>query len=335
VVVWTDTFSNSDHDIRAQRFNSFGGKIGPEMVVSFSSLDEGSPAVAMNGLGEFVVAWTQALPGGDTNVVARRFDPNGNPVGDVVPVGVGTFKESSPDVAMDLAGNFVVSYTRNTNNNNLDVFAKRYNRNNQLLGVINVATRPWAEDHSSIAMTPDGQFVVAYEETPFFPDLHEISVKLYNASGGLLNSITNASGLQIGNSKTPFDDTMPSIAMDNSGAAVMAWQRNGNIEARRIFAGGEVGVLVDIAKTSALELAPSVALKPGGGGYVVAYESIGSSVRAKVAEVSASNRVTTIDAGERSVPVVSIDFFGDYLLADVSLDGSDLNIRGRRGTLLF
>src|SRR5437763_16694947 len=33
VVVWTDTFSSSDHDIRAQRFNSFGGKTGPEIVV--------------------------------------------------------------------------------------------------------------------------------------------------------------------------------------------------------------------------------------------------------------------------------------------------------------
>jgi hypothetical protein len=78
-----------------------------------------------------------------------------------------------------------------------------------------------------------------------------------------------------------------------------------------------------------------VALKPGGGGYVVAYESVSSSVRVKVAEVSAFDRVTTLDAGERSVPAVSIDAFGDYLLTYASFDGSDLNIRGRRGTLLF
>ena len=41
VVVWTDTFSPTDHDIRAQRFNASGGKVGPEIVVSVSGLDEG------------------------------------------------------------------------------------------------------------------------------------------------------------------------------------------------------------------------------------------------------------------------------------------------------
>jgi hypothetical protein len=264
VVVWTDTFSSSDHDIRAQRFNSFGGRIGPEIVVSFSSLDEGSPAVAMDAAGEFVVTWVQTQPGGDTNVVARRFDPNGNAVGGVIPVGVGTFREHDPDVAMDLAGDFVVSYTRDTNNNNPDVFAKQYNHSGQLLNVVNVAIRPWAEDKSRVAMTQDGRFVVAYQETPFLPDLHEISLNAYSASGHLTTSITNVSGHQIGNSKVHFDDTTPSIAVDNSGAMALAWERNGDIYARRIFVGGEIGALLQLTKTANEEVLPSVALKPGG-----------------------------------------------------------------------
>jgi hypothetical protein len=44
---------------------------------------------------------------------------------------------------------------------------------------------------------------------------------------------------------------------------------------------------------------------------------------------------TTLDVGERSAPTVSTDSFGDYVLADVLLDTSDLNIRGRHGILLF
>src|SRR5207245_385095 len=142
VVVWTDTFSDGyhgspvDHDIRAQRFNQLGAKVGPEIVVSYSSLDEGSPRVAMDDLGRFVVTWVQYVPGGDSNVVAQRFDPNGIPQGYVVPVGVGTFQETDPDVAMDRAGDFVVSYTRNTNFNNPDIFAKQYNSDGQLLRVI-------------------------------------------------------------------------------------------------------------------------------------------------------------------------------------------------------
>src|SRR5262249_30579386 len=151
-------------DIRAQRFDRFGNKLGAEIVVSFSTLDETTPKVAMDRNGAFVVTWMQALPGGDTNVVAQRFDANGNKVGALVQVGAGTFQETSPDVAVDDLGDFVVSYTRNTNNNNPDIFAKRYNAANQLLNVEDVATSAKAETFSSVAMTPDGRFDVAYEQ---------------------------------------------------------------------------------------------------------------------------------------------------------------------------
>src|SRR3954467_15418021 len=40
MVVWTDTCSSSDHDIRAQRFDRFGSRLGPEIAVSLSGLDE-------------------------------------------------------------------------------------------------------------------------------------------------------------------------------------------------------------------------------------------------------------------------------------------------------
>ena len=55
VVVWTDTFSVIDHDIRAQRYDSSGGKVGSEIVISGSSLDESHPKVAIDGGGQFEV----------------------------------------------------------------------------------------------------------------------------------------------------------------------------------------------------------------------------------------------------------------------------------------
>src|SRR3954451_11911089 len=81
VAVWTDTFSSTDHDIRAQLYNASGARQGSEIVVSFSGADEGSPAVAMDNRGNFVVTWTQAQPGGDTNVLAQRFNSAGARVG--------------------------------------------------------------------------------------------------------------------------------------------------------------------------------------------------------------------------------------------------------------
>jgi hypothetical protein len=324
VVVWTDTFSSTDHDIRAQRYNSFGGKLGPEIVVSFSGLDEGSPSVAIDGQGRFEVAWTQFLPGGDSNVVAQRFDANGNKVGDVIQVGAGTFQETDPDVATDLAGDFVVSYTRNTNNNNPDIFAKEYNNAGQLLRVVDVATTTTAETHSSVSMSQFGLFDVAYEQA-FSATDHDVYLNRYAANGTIL-------GRNVISFSTLFDQT-PSVSMDNAGDAVVAWEQNDNIAAVRVSSTGSQGAQINIASTSNLEFGPSVALKPGGGGFVVTYESLTStSAHAKVAEVSATNTITTFDAGSVSGAAVSFDAFGDYL---VTYTGSDLDIHGRRGLLLF
>src|SRR4051794_18134776 len=224
VVVWTDTFSSSDRDIRAQRYNSFGTKTGPEIVVSSSPLDEGSPAVAMDGQGRFVVTWVERLASGDTNVVARQYDPAGNTTGNQIPVGAGTFRESDPDVAMDLSGNFVVSYTRDTNNNNPDVFAKRYNSSGQLLNVLDVAVSSRAENHSSVAMAPDGRISVAWESAFSSAD-HDIKLSRYTAPGGFIDLTGVASG--------SLNDVSPSVSMDNSGNGVVAWETVGNVMARR------------------------------------------------------------------------------------------------------
>jgi hypothetical protein len=330
VAVWTDTFAGTDRDIRAQRFNSSGGKVGPEIVVSFSGLDEGTPAVAMDAQGNFVVTWMQTQAGGDTNVLARRFNALGTPVGGVVSVGVGTFKEHDPDVAMDALGNFVVAYTRDTNNTNPDVFAKRFNVSNALLSVTSVAITARAETRPSVAMAPNGRFNVVWEEA-FSSTDHDIHLNQYAADAVFLGSTPI--------SLSTANDALPSLAMDNSGASVVAWQRAGSggsdIKAVRVSSIGFAGGEITIAGTSANERNPSVALRRTGGSFVVAYDSTTNFIsnRVRVAEVSAFNTVTTLDAGVRSAPAVSINGFGDYLLTYTSNDNGDLNIRNRRGRL--
>ncbi|WP_422924386.1 hypothetical protein [Singulisphaera sp. PoT] len=325
VVVWTDTYSNTDHDIRAQRMDRYGNKVGPEIVVSYSSLDEGTPSVAIDAFGDFVVAWRQTQTSGDTNVVAQRFNANGAAVGGVIQVGAGTFKESDPEVGMDAWGDFVVAYTRNTNNNNPDIFAKRYDSYGNLTQVVNVATTAKAETNASVSMAADGQFAVAWEEAYSSSD-HDIKMNRYNAYGGLAGSSYIASS-------TSWDE-LPSVAIDSSGNTVVAWDRNGtDIKARRVSNTGVMGAEINISSSSTIQGSASVALKPSGGGFVVAYQSFSNIFRNKVAEVSASNQVTTIDAGAGGHAVVSMNIYGDYILTYTSSDAGDANIRGRRGHL--
>jgi hypothetical protein len=323
VVVWTDTFSPTDHDIRAQRYNSFGGKLGPEIVVSFSSLDEDHAKVALDDTGRFVVTWTQTMPNGDTNVVAQRFDANGNAAGGLIPVATGAFKEFDPDVATDLAGDFVISYTRFSHfNENADIFVNRYNSSGQFLGVVLAATGPTDETHSSIAMSQDGHFDVAWEQA-FSSSDDDVYMSRYSPTGGFL-------GKNVISFSSLFDQT-PSVSMDNAGDAVVAWEQNNNIAAVRVSATGSQGSQINIANTSNIEFGPSVALRRDGGGFVVTYESLTStSAQAKVAEVSPLNTVTTFDAGSVSGQAVSIDAFGNYF---ISFTGNELDIHARRGTL--
>jgi hypothetical protein len=328
VAVWTDTFSNTDHDIRAQRMNAVGGKTGSEIVVSASGLDEGQPAAAMDSHGNFVVTWMQTLTSGDTNVVAERFNSAGVQQGPIVQVGVGTFKEHDPSVAMDAVGNFTVAYTRNTNNNNPDIFAKQYNSTGQLLNVISVATSPTAEDNCSIAMAPDGRFDVAWETT-FSVNDHDIYLKQYSPTGTLLTTQT------INNDTA--NETLPSVSMDNSGNAVVAYQRtnagNADIFARRVSSTGILGTNIPIAATSFAEQNPSVALKRTGGEYVVVFDSTVASTHVNVAEVSSTDKVKIFDAGQRFNAAVSINGFDNYIVTYTSNDAGDLNIRRRVGHL--
>ena len=330
VVVWTDSFSNADHDIRAQLFNAAGAKVGPEIAVSLSTLDENSPAVAMDSHGNFVVSWTQIQPSGDTNVVAQRFSSAGSRQGALIQVGAGTFKEHDSDVAMSAGGSFTVAYVRDTNNNNPDVFAKQYDAFGKLLNVVNVAITSRAETSPSIAMTPDGRFDVAWEDA-FSTNDHDIRMNTYAANGILTNTFAIAV-------ESTFD-FLPSVAVDNNGNSVTAWAVVGNggsdVKARRVSSSGIAGPVLNIASTSDLEGGPSVAMKRGGGSFVVAYDSdFGSRLQVMVAEVSAFNTVTTLDAGQpRFGSAVSIDGFDNYIVTYTARDGLDLNIHERRGHL--
>jgi hypothetical protein len=345
VVVWTHQDSSSLFDIRAQRLNN-GKLAGPEILVA-TGVANAPASVAINNQGSFVVAWTQIEAGGNTDILARAFNPSGNAVGGIVPVATGTFAQTQPSVAIDAASDFVVSYTRNTNNNNPDIFAKLYNANEQLLTVVSVATTAAVETNSSVAIAPDGRFDVAYESF-INNSAHNVHLNQYTAQGVLTSSQAIEGSF--------VDETNPSVSVDNNGNAVVAWQQNtfgSDILARRVSASGALGPVLTVfaspANTNDYVEYPSVALKrDGSGAFVVAYEvndpiieiargavaiPPGSSIQ--VAEVSSLNQVTNLNAGGAFNPAVSINNSGQYLLTYTKEPiGIAENIAGRLGQLV-
>jgi len=326
VVVWTD-FSHGDAQISGQLFNSRGGKVGPVMdLASAAGLNEEQPSVAMDAHGDFVVSWTQFFPNGHSNVLAQKFNAAGATVGGVVPVAVGTFAQTNSSVAMDAKGDFVVSYTRDTNNTNPNIFAKLYNTNDQLQNVVTVAGGLVDADLSSVAMTPDGRFDVAYQ-LQLSNTFVVVMASRYTASGGLMEQVEISSAAL---------SESPKVAMDNQGNAVIAYQKwNGNnwdVAAQRLSNTGVLGDEINVQSTTANETSPSVALEGNAGAFVVAYDS---GIGVNVSEVNSSNVVIdTYSAGQsRFAPAISINAQNEFLVTYTADIAPDMFIAGRRGLL--
>jgi hypothetical protein len=335
VVVWTDYTSTSNSEVHAERFVA-GVKSGPEIVVDSASPHDTGPAVAMTRNGDFVVAWTRTVSG-DSNVMARRFHGNGVPVGPTFTVAGTKVREFAPDVAMGADDRFVVSYTAVEPDpsglpmkTSLDVQSKLYlNGGNAPPLAIWVAASSRDESHSSVAMVPDGLFDVAYQVDTGNGD---VRLKRYATNGALLASDSVAA--------TNAAEGAPSLAIDNAGNTVVAYEKLVNgpkaILARRVTNKDVVSPEFVIRKNGDDHRAPAVALSNSGGRFVVAYESlIQGSVHVEATEMSGGNNPSgPFDAGPRRLgPAISVDALDRYLLTYTSNDGSDLNIRGRRGHL--
>ena len=127
VVVWesygslpgTDTSQTS---IQARRYDPDGVPRGDQFQVNtYTTSQQNRPAVASDGLGAFVVAWESlgaSGPGADTSntsVQARRYAPNGTPVGEQFQVNSHTTGfQGGVAAASDADGNFLIFFRSST-----------------------------------------------------------------------------------------------------------------------------------------------------------------------------------------------------------------------------
>lgn len=260
VVVWEEQIINKagfvgEIDVLAQRLDATGAKLGPVInVVKQPSTYATNPSVAMDSAGSFVISWTQApdphtTTSRDSNVLAQKFNASAAPIGGIVQVGVGTFREDYSGVAMDTHGNFVVTYGRYTDGTHPDLFAKRYNAASQLQGVISVTTGALDFTAPRIAMTSDGRFDIAYITPINGTFFDQVFVKRYAANGSLL-------GTTLADKTSSLGVSSAAIAMDNQGDAVVAYTNYSTsdshfrLQTRRLSASGFLGPVTTVRSRS-------------------------------------------------------------------------------------
>lgn len=82
VVVWdSNTNDGNDSDVRLQRYDAAGNKVGSETIANFArQYNQFFPSVAMFADGSFLVVWIGAGLQGGNDAWARRFSASGEPL---------------------------------------------------------------------------------------------------------------------------------------------------------------------------------------------------------------------------------------------------------------
>ncbi|MEM9450697.1 MAG: calcium-binding protein [Cyanobacteria bacterium P01_E01_bin.6] len=288
VVVWSSDEQDGDEGgIFAQIYDEFGTALtSSDIPVNTTTIENQSePVVAIAPDGSFVVAWTSEDGDGDDNgIAARRFSATGAPIGQEFVVN--TFTDSdqeNPAIAMAEDGSFVVTWTSVGQDGSLgSVAAQRFSANGNPIGsefLVNTTTT-FDQEAPAIAMTPTGEFVIAWEgESQDFSSTNGIFAQRFSAGGQRVGTEIPINSVVVG------EQEKPAIAIDDDGNFVVVWESDGlaignsEVVGRR-FNSSNVAIGSDFVVNVAQEddqSSPDIAMD-GDGNFVVSWTTEGGGV---------------------------------------------------------
>lgn len=223
VIVWQTAHDGNQSGIFGQRYLADGTKSGGEFHVNTTTDGfQRLPSIAMNASGDFVVAWqSDSQEGGHgSGIFAQRYDAAGNPLGSEIHVNTETLGDQLyPHVALDVAGDFVVTWTTDDLNGSSKIFAQRFSADGLAQGdefSVNT-TEGTAANFSQVAMNAAGDFVITWVLNVQGDNSPDIFAQRYDASGVAQGDEFRVNTFTLGLQGTP------TIAMDASGDFVIAW----------------------------------------------------------------------------------------------------------------
>jgi hypothetical protein len=308
-------------------------------VNSYTTGNQISPAGAMDSSGNFVITWVS--PKYNLNcanyskIYSQRFDSSGNKVGDeflVNPTNMGF--ESSPTIAMDASGNFIIAFVvsqKELNCTNYSkIYALRYDSSGNKIGnAIQVNSTAYGDQlDPSAAMDSKGNFIIAWQSKGYWSFCSNINAQRFDNDG-------NKVGKQFQvNNNTLYENGYPCAAIDSNGNFVIAWasslydlncKNKYLINAQRFDNNGkEVGKQFQVnSYTTKEQNHPSIAMNAGGtfmitwqsedqdgkdfGIYAQLYVSDGSNIGTNCKVNSQSDK-------DQNYPYAAMDSEGNYII---------------------
>jgi hypothetical protein len=279
VVVWEDDGGDGKYQIKARGFKANGQQLFPQRTINATaSGQQRRPAVAIDPNGNFVVVWEDdANNNGVAQIKARGFDATGT-------VRIGQFtvntaadgQQLRPAIAMNQSGDFVIAWQDDGNENDIyQIKARGFTATgSQRFAQRTINTQSEGQQlRPAVGMDANGGFIVAWEDDANENEVFQIKARGFNSAGSpQLSEFTV-------NTRAAGQQRRPSIAVDDGGQIVVAWQDDANengeyqIKARGFKSSGEP--LMDqqtINRNSrGQQVLPSVALH-GSGRFVVVWQ---------------------------------------------------------------
>lgn len=341
-VVWVSLCSSATGTALAQR-------LGPEFQVnSFTTGRQWLPAVAGNGLGNFVVVWSSlGQDGSGYGVFGQRFDSTGAPLGSEFQVNsVTTDDQRWPAVAADDTGDFVVVWVRSGQGyTSYDIFGRRFDALANPQGTeFQVNTYTTSVQHlPAVARVGSGEFIVVWE-----------SLLQDGSSLGIFGQRFSSAGSPAGsefqvNSYTTDAQTNPSIAAGVGGGFVVVWSSHdedapGSGIFGQVFdsAGAPDGGAFQVnTYTFSFQGDPRIA-RDAAGDFVVVWAShsqdgwgygiFGQRLSSSGTPAGSEFPVNRFSTYDQAMPAVSADASGDVVItwADLGQNGGYEGISAQR-----
>jgi hypothetical protein len=222
VVVWESAGQDGSSDgVFARRFAANGAAQGVEFQVnSYTPGSQEAPVIAVDTVGNFVVAWTSDQDGSLNGVFARRFAADGTPLAGEFQVNAYTAgHQYHSAIAMDSNGEFVVAWVSvDQDGSNNGVFARRFDSfGSPQASEFQASTYTTGDQwFPSVALDGDGDFVVAWASEQDGSNLG-VFARRFNAAG-----VAQASEFQV-NTYTLNYQYNAVVAMDLQGDFAVTW----------------------------------------------------------------------------------------------------------------
>ncbi len=350
VVTWQSNNQDGYGDgVYGQRYTSTGSVAGSEFRVNtYTTGNQNSPSVAMDNSGNFVVTWqSNAQDGSNNGIYIQRYTSTGSVAGSEFQVNTyTTSNQSSPSVAMDNSGNFVVTWQSNNQDGYGDgVYGQRYTSTGSVAGSeFRVNTYTTGNQNSpSVAMDNSGNFVVTWQSNAQDGSNNGIYGQRYDSTGATVGSEFPV------NTYTTSHQRDPSVSMDNSGNFVVTWYSNSQdgssygIYGQRYTSTGSVaGSEFPVNTYTTSNQSTSSVAMDSTGNFVVTWRSnnqdgssngiYGQRYDSTGATVGSEFKVNTYTTSNQISASVSIDNNGNFVVTWQSnaQDGSGYGVYGQR-----